>query len=90
MRVSADGYRLGPLYANSNEIAEEILKNLAGQAIPNSEITIDIPEVNADALKLAEAWGMVKDCEYSRMYTNGQPEMPINKTVYGTTSLEIG
>ena len=43
VRISDEGFKIGPLFANSLDVSEEILKNLIGFVPKNTKTTIDIP-----------------------------------------------
>ena len=52
-------------------------------------IFIDIPEINQEAVALAESHNMKPVFETARMYTVKSPELPLNQ-VFGVTSFELG
>lgn len=82
------GFKIGPLFANTTEIAEKLYRGLAAYA-KKSPLFLDVPESNIAAVKLAEKFGMKKVFETARMYKNGAPSQQIEK-IYGITTFELG
>jgi len=89
IRKCRKGYKIGPLFANSFKIADNLFKSLANSVEENSPIFLDIPEINQDAVKLVNQYKMQKVFATARMYTKKIPKLPINKT-YGVTTFEVG
>jgi len=87
IRTCATGYKIGPLFADDEKIAEQLFyaltKSVAGP------VFIDIPEGNENALRLAKRVGMKQVCETARMYNLENPDLPIPR-IYGVTTLELG
>lgn len=88
IRPSESGYRIGPLFANNEEIAEEILQALLTKSI-NAPVFIDIPDINPQAIALVQRHKMQPGFETARMYTKETPDLPMNR-IFGVTSLELG
>ncbi|MBD2625959.1 GNAT family N-acetyltransferase [Trichormus variabilis] len=88
IRPSELGYRIGPLFANNEEIAEEIFQALLTKSI-DSSVFIDIPDINSQAIALVQRHEMQPVFEAARMYTKETPDLPIN-SIFGVTSLELG
>jgi ribosomal protein S18 acetylase RimI-like enzyme len=86
-RPCVRGFKIGPLFADSREIAQELLSGLAGRV--DGEIFIDVPEPNQQAIDLVEKSGMKKVFETARMYNKSIPRLPIDR-IYGVTTLELG
>ncbi len=82
------GFKAGPLFLDSKEIAEEMFSELARHAGKNN-VFIDIPEPNQQAIDLARRNGMKKVFETARMYTKAVPNLPMSR-IYGVTTLELG
>lgn len=89
MRRCRDGYKIGPLYADTPAQAEGLFQALRGRAPETEPVFLDTPEVNPDAVALAERYGMTVSFETARMYTREAPELPVQK-VFGVTSFEVG
>jgi ribosomal protein S18 acetylase RimI-like enzyme len=88
LRACLAGYKIGPLFADDERIAEELLGALAA-SVPGQLITLDVPEANPAAVALAERHGMTSIFETARMYTQEPPALPIGH-VFGVTSFELG
>jgi GNAT superfamily N-acetyltransferase len=88
-RPCREGFKIGPLFANSPEIAEDLFTTLKAKVPEASPIYLDIPERNSAALQLVERHSMHLVFETARMYTGEEPEISLERT-YGITSFEIG
>ncbi len=88
IRKCITGYKFGPLFADSKKIAEDIFKKLNNFAV-GSQIFLDVPEVNKEALKLVNKYKMKPMFETARMYTKKPPVINLNK-VFGVTTFELG
>ncbi|MBR8836513.1 MAG: GNAT family N-acetyltransferase [Stigonema ocellatum SAG 48.90 = DSM 106950] len=88
IRQSRTGYRIGPLNATDEQIAEQLLLALVAFG-SDAPVYIDVPDANPEAIKLAQRYGMKPVFETARMYTKKIPNLPINR-VFGVTTLEIG
>ncbi|NLO19406.1 MAG: GNAT family N-acetyltransferase [Ignavibacteria bacterium] len=87
IRQCFNGHKIGPLFANSYEIAEELFLSLkSGRKGP---IYLDVPETNENALKLAENYKMKQTFATARMYNKRIPNLK-NERIYGTTTFELG
>ena len=89
IRSCRTGYKIGPLCANTIELAESIFLALKTTIEPSKPIFIDIPETNEIALTLIECHDLKMSFETARMYTREIPEIPLNH-IFGVTSFEIG
>lgn len=83
------GYKIGPLFADTPDMAAQLFYALGNYAAPGTKLYLDTPEINPIAVKLAESFGMEKVFSTARMYTKYQPDIDI-KQVYGVTSFELG
>ena len=88
VRRSADGWKIGPLFADSPAIAETLIATLVSTAATDP-IFIDIPEPNAAATAIAQRLGFTPAFETARMYRGPAPTLPLDR-IYGTTTLELG
>lgn len=88
IRQCRRGWKIGPLFAEDAASAQLLFDGLAARA-PGQPIFLDVPRPNAAALALARARGMRPVFETARMYTRGDPGIPVGK-VYGVTSFELG
>ena len=89
MRPCRNGFKFGPLFADSPGLAERLFAHLASRAPAGAAVFLDIPEVNAAARDLVERHGMVPRFETARMYTGDFPDLPIAR-LYGVTTFELG
>ena len=88
VRASHTGFKIGPLFANNPQIAEELFQGLKAKA-SDQPIYLDVPDANPEALKLAERHGLKPVFSTMRMYTRRIP--PISREqVFGVTTLELG
>lgn len=83
------GYKIGPLYAESLALAEDLFQTLKSRIDPSESVYFDVPEVNPAAVHLAECNAMRVVFETARMYTDQQPDLPLSR-IFGVTSFEIG
>ena len=88
MRKVIHGYKIGPLFADTPEIAESLYRACLSSA-PGQEIFLDTPVVNTSALRMAKKYGAEYVFECGRMYYGKPPELPIPK-IFGVTSFELG
>ena len=89
IRECRSGYKIGPLFAESPALAESLFLALKSNIKPSDLVYLDIPEVNSEAVKLAERNNMNVVFETARMYTGEPPEVPLNN-IFGVTSFEVG
>lgn len=88
LRRCRTGCKIGPLFADSDEIANDLFEALVAR-MPGEIIVLDVPETNPAAVALAERYGMTSVFETARMYTQDPPALQIEQ-VFGVTSFELG
>jgi len=92
VRQCGHGVKIGPLFADTPEIADILFRTLAGQA-RGQDIVLDVPEPNDAGLQLAERYNLSPEFETARMYKPGQdgavPSLPLNR-IFGITTFELG
>jgi GNAT superfamily N-acetyltransferase len=88
VRASRDGFKVGPLFADRADVAEALLRSLAAEA-GGASIYVDLPEPNREAVALVEGLGLQPVFETARMYTGGDPALPLER-IYGITTFELG
>jgi len=89
LRACRCGYKFGPLFADSPVVAETLFGLLAESIPAGSDIYLDVPAANPEAVSLAERHGMRPVFETARMYTQADPNIAIART-YGITTFELG
>jgi transcription termination factor Rho len=89
IRKCREGFKIGPLFANNTKIAESLFVDLQNKIPQGSYFTLDIPEINKEALNIAERFKMEYSFETARMYKSGIPKIDLNK-VFGVTTYELG
>ena len=82
------GYKIGPLFADTDEIAEELLKACLNSAI-DASIYFDIPVINKGAVNLVKKYNAKYTFECARMYYGDFPKVDTSK-IYGITTFELG
>ncbi len=88
IRKCRRGYKIGPLFADDEEIADRLFRSLTGK-IRGDEFFFDIPEPNPGARALIQRYGMNMVFETARMYSGPVPSLPLEK-IFGVTSFELG
>ncbi|QSH42303.1 GNAT family N-acetyltransferase [Lentisphaerota bacterium ZTH] len=83
------GYRIGPLFADNVETAENLLLQLVSTIETGEAFCLDIPTANAAAEILAVKYKMQEVFATARMYTLDEPPIDLQK-VFGVTSFELG
>lgn len=89
LRPCRDGFKIGPLCAESPEVADELMQALRGRVPADELLFLDVPEPNVAAVALAERHGMRACFETARMYTGEDPGLPLARQ-YGITTFELG
>ena len=89
LRKCHSGYKIGPLFADQDEIAEVLFLALKAKVFINAPIYLDVPEVNSAAVRLAKKYGMTPIFETARMYLGEPPVFPIDRW-FGVTTFELG
>ncbi len=83
------GFKIGPLFARDETIAESLFSALSSGAEEGEPVFLDVPEPNRAALRLVEGHNMERVFETARMYTKGDPGLP-NSEIFGVTTFELG
>ncbi len=87
-RQCIEGHKIGPLFADSLDVAERLFLALQ-QDIHGASIYLDITEINSDAEKLVDKYRMRKVFTTGRMYLKGRPQLDDEK-IFGITTFELG
>jgi hypothetical protein len=89
MRWSAEGFRIGPLFADDLATADALLQGLAAET--DDVFYVDVPDETANpaAAQLVGRFGMKEVWRCARMYTRGRPRLDAGR-IFANTSLELG
>ena len=89
IRPCQNGYKIGPLFADTAAAADKIFQTLVAKVPPSSPFYLDVPEINPAAVALAQKYDMSYVFETARMYTQAPPELPL-AGIFGVTTFELG
>jgi GNAT superfamily N-acetyltransferase len=89
IRQCREGYKIGPLFADSPDIANTLYLSLIARIETGARVYLDIPEVNLPALAMAERYGMKEVFATARMYSQAKPDLSYEK-IFGVTTFELG
>ena len=88
VRVCRTGFKIGPLFADSEDRADLLFRALAAST-RRGPLFLDCPEPNRAATSLADRNGLSPVFETARMYRGPAPDLPLTR-VYGITTFELG
>jgi GNAT superfamily N-acetyltransferase len=88
LRKCAQGYKIGPLFADAFSVAAALYKACLNQ-VPGENVYLDIPLNNPDAVQLVKSFEAKYVFECARMYCGQPPNVKANK-IFGITSFELG
>lgn len=88
VRPCREGFKIGPLFADTAEVADAIFLALSEHAA-GRPLFLDTPENNPAALKLARRHGLSEVFGCARMYHGPAPALPW-PNIYGVTTFELG
>lgn len=88
VRRCVEGWKVGPLFAETPAIAETLVATLVTPA-GTDPVFIDIPEPNLPAVAMAKRLGLTPAFETARMYKGVAPVLPLD-AVFAVTTLELG
>ncbi|EKV00989.1 acetyltransferase [Leptolyngbya sp. PCC 7375] len=89
LRLCHSGYKIGPLFADTANVADGIFQALIANVPAGDSFYLDVPEVNGAAVALAKRYNMNYVFETARMYTQTTPELPLTG-IFGVTTFELG
>ena len=89
IRRCREGHKIGPLVADTPDIAASLYAALCARVREGDAVFLDVPQPNADAVALAERERMRGVFETARMYTGEAPACELPR-VYGVTTFELG
>jgi hypothetical protein len=88
VRKAFKGFKVCPLFAENEYIAEELLKAALNHTAGDL-LYLDIPVINSNATKLIKKYNGKYVFECARMYYGNPPEVDVNK-IFGITTFELG
>ncbi len=89
IRRCFNGYKIGPLFADSREIAESLMKTSLNCIPENSEYFFDMPDINTHKDFFVRKYSLTPVFETARMYTGDHPVMDVSRC-FGVTTFELG
>jgi Acetyltransferase (GNAT) domain/Acetyltransferase (GNAT) family len=88
VRACERGFKIGPLFADTDEGADLLVRALAARA-RGEEVFLDCPEPNRRATDLAARYRLSPVFETARMYRGRAPELPLPR-IFGISTFELG
>jgi GNAT superfamily N-acetyltransferase len=88
IRPCRTGFKIGPLFADALDIADELFACLSSFA-EGKPVFLDIPVCNRAARELADRHAMRAVFETARIYKGSALQLPL-EDIYGITSFELG
>lgn len=88
IRRCFEGYKIGPIFAESVVSADEIYEGLTS-LVPGETVFFDTPEPNTQAVLMAQRRSMTEVFGTARMYSRVIPNLPVNE-IFGVTTFELG
>ncbi len=88
IRPCRNGFKIGPLFADTEMIAEQLFLRAAEEAA-GEEIVLDLPEPNGAAERLARRFGLEPVFETARMVRGAPVDLPLQR-IFGITTFELG
>ncbi|MCH1494275.1 MAG: GNAT family N-acetyltransferase [Rubripirellula sp.] len=93
IRRCTSGWRIGPLFAESVQVADALFNSLSESVKDDSPddlpIFVDVPDANQEGIKWVIDQGLEEVFGCERMYYGKPPEIAHHK-IFGVTTLEIG
>jgi GNAT superfamily N-acetyltransferase len=88
VRPCRTGFKIGPLFAETPEVADALFVALSGHA-GGKPVFLDVPENHPAALELGRRHQLTESFGCARMYHGPAPKLPWNQ-IYGVTTFELG
>ena len=88
IRHCFEGYKIGPVFADTPDIAESLIEGLTESAT-GEVFFLDTPEPNTAAVEMVRKWDMDEVFGTARMYSRYVPSLPLHE-IFGVTSFELG
>jgi GNAT superfamily N-acetyltransferase len=87
-RKCLQGYKLGPLFAESTGAALQLL-HVAGSICGNEDLSLDVPDGQHAFIGALTAMGFERGFETARMYRGAAPSLHL-PGIFAVTTLELG
>lgn len=88
IRPCQKGFKIGPLFATSADIADQLYRALTAK-VSGQVVYLDVPEINKEAMALAAKHKLSECFGCARMYLGPAPALDYNQ-IYGSTTYELG
>ena len=88
LRPAEEGYKFGPVLAQSAAAAEEVISHLMTE-VSGEQVQLDVPEINNAAMAIANSFDLADVFRCAKMVLGKQPELHTDR-VFGLTSFEFG
>ena len=88
IRQCRQGWKIGPLFALDELVAEKMLLSLAA-TVKGQEFFLDVPQINVAAMSLVDKYQLTEVFATARMY-NGRAPVLLLGEVFGVTTFELG
>jgi GNAT superfamily N-acetyltransferase len=88
VRKTNKGYKVCPLFADNEMIAEELYKACLNSVV-GEPLYLDVPVINKGSVNIIKKYNAVYVFECARMYYGKPPDNNIDK-VFGITTFELG
>ncbi|MGB8700729.1 MAG: GNAT family N-acetyltransferase, partial [Thermosynechococcaceae cyanobacterium] len=88
LRPCRQGFKIGPLFADSIEIADRLFLALTHRCV-GQFVFIDIPTINPSFSKFVARYGLQPVFTCVRMYRGHEPRLDVER-IFGITTLELG
>ena len=84
IRACREGHKIGPLFADSPTIAEDLMRALSA-TVSGETFYLDAPENNPAAVAMAKRHGMSEVFGCAKMYLGPKPDLPEDE-IFGVTT----
>ncbi|MDA1165470.1 MAG: hypothetical protein O3B13_20425 [Planctomycetota bacterium] len=88
MRPCVTGWKIGPLFADSVEVADHLFQAFQLQSA-GQPLMLDVPDNNLEAIDLCRNYQMLEVFGCVRMYLGSAPALDHHR-IFGITTLEVG